>query len=163
MGMSGRTAGFWICAAALSAAIVTGARAQEPDAAPDKGEQLQNAACLGCHDLRPIQTAAFDKDGWTKEVAAMIEKGAVVGDADKPVLIDYLVRAHGPLPDGPGKAILLNTCTVCHDLGRVRRQGGTMEDWGETLGAMLNEGAMLSNQDLVVLLNYLTTNFRMPQ
>src|SRR5262249_59530486 len=112
------TAGRCICLAAVVLAAVAIARAQ--DAAPDKGEQIQNAACLGCHDLRPIQTASYDKAGWTTAVDSMIEKGAEVKAADKPALIDFLVRNHGPLPAGPGKDILLNTCTVCHDLGRVR-------------------------------------------
>ena len=141
-------------------AIAAFGAAGAQDATPDKGEQIQNAACLGCHDLRPVQTAAYDKDGWTMVVASMVGKGAEVKAADTPVLIDYLVQNHGPLPDGAGKAILLNTCTLCHDLGRVRRQGGTREDWEETLGAMLNEGAILSEQDFPVLLNYLARNFR---
>src|SRR5215831_20067014 len=71
------------------------ARAQ--DVASDKGEQIQNAACLGCHDLRPIQTAAYDRGMWASVVDSMINKGAEVKDADKPVLIDYLAKSHGPL------------------------------------------------------------------
>jgi len=134
------------------------ARAQ--DTTPDKGEQLQNAACLSCHDLRPIQTASYDKAGWTNVIDSMVEKGADVKSADKPALVDFLVRNHGPLPAGPGKDILLNTCTVCHDLGRVRAHTVSREEWEETLSAMLNEGAMLSDQDFPVLLNYLARNFR---
>ena len=130
------------------------------DVTPDKGEGLQNSACLTCHDIRPIQTAAYDKAGWTMVVDSMVQKGADVKDADKPVLIDYLFKNHGPLPDGPGKAILLNTCTVCHDLSRVRAHTVSREEWQETLEAMLNEGAMLSDQDFPVLLNYLARNFR---
>jgi hypothetical protein len=126
----------------------------------DKGEQIQNASCLGCHDLRPIQTQALDKDGWTKMVASMVDKGAEVKPDELAPLLDFLVKNHGPLPDGAGKTILLNTCTVCHDLGRVRRQGGTRDDWNDILGAMLNEGAMLSEQDYPVLLAYLTRNFK---
>ena len=49
---------------------------------------------------------------------------------------------------------------MCHDLGRVRRQGGTRDDWNDILGAMLNEGAMLSEQDYPVLLAYLARNFK---
>lgn len=143
---------------AIVAAAFGVARAQ--DTTPNKGEQLQNAACLGCHDLRPIETASYDKDGWNMVVSSMIAKGAEVKDADKPVLVDFLVRNHGPLPDGPGKQILLNTCTLCHDLGRVRIHTVSREEWEETLLAMLNEGAMLSDQDFPVLLNYLARNFK---
>ena len=128
--------------------------------ATDKGEQIQNSSCLGCHDLRPIQTQALDKDGWTKMVASMVDKGAEVKPDELGPLVDFLVKNHGPLPDGAGKTILLNTCTLCHDLGRVRRQGGTRDDWNDILGAMLNEGAMLSEQDYPVLLAYLARNFK---
>ena len=137
-------------------AVVSG----QGDAQPDKGEQIQNANCISCHDLRPIQTQALDQEGWTKVVASMVQKGAEIKAEDASPLIAYLVKNHGPLPDGPGKTILLNTCTVCHDLGRVRRQGGTRDDWNDILGAMLNEGAMLSEQDYPVLLAYLTRNFK---
>lgn len=140
---------------ALALAAVT-AVAQDSD----KGEGFQNSACLSCHDIRPIQTAAYDRAGWTNVIDSMVQKGAEVKDADKPVLVDYLFRNHGPLPDGPGKTILLNTCTLCHDLGRVRAHTVSRDEWQETLEAMLNEGAMLSDQDFPVLLNYLARNFR---
>jgi cytochrome c5 len=148
----------FVCTTVVLATLFGVARAQ--DTAPDKGEQLQNAACLSCHDLRPIQTAALDKAGWTMVVDSMVEKGAELRAADKPVLVDFLTRNHGPLPEGPGKDILLNTCTVCHDLGRVRIHTVSRDEWEETLAAMLNEGAMLSDQDFPVLLNYLARNFR---
>jgi len=142
--------------AARSAVVISG----QADALADRGEQIQNASCISCHDLRPIQTQALDKEGWTKMIASMVDKGAEVKAEDVPALTAYLVKNHGPLPDGPGKTILLNTCTVCHDLGRVRRQGGSRDDWNDTLGAMLNEGAMLSDQDYPVLLDYLSRNFK---
>jgi cytochrome c5 len=157
-----------VCAMAAVAALgsrasavssFASAQTAQPEKA-DRGEQIQNAACLGCHDLRPIQTQALDKEGWTKMLASMVDKGAEVKPDEIPLLLDFLVKNHGPLPDGPGKTILLNTCTVCHDLGRVRIQGRTREDWDDTLSTMLNEGAMLSEQDYPVLLAYLTRNFR---
>ncbi len=132
--------------------------------AADKGEQVLNGSCnTTCHDLRPIQVQALDKDGWTRSVHMMIEKGAKVGADEVPLLLEYLVSNHGPLPDGPGKKILLNVCTNCHELKRVTRQGATRQQWEETLGAMLNEGAPLSEEDFPVLLNYLARNFRPPQ
>ena len=145
--------------AALVSVGIVSAQDNAVDNAVDKGEQLQNAACLNCHDLGPIQTAAYDRAGWSTLVASMVEMGAMVKDADRPVLVNYLVQNHGPLPDGAGKAILLNTCTVCHDLSRVRAHTVSRDEWEETLGAMLNEGAMLSEQDFPVLLNYLARNF----
>jgi cytochrome c5 len=127
---------------------------------PEPGERLVTALCTTCHDTRPVETQALDEAGWTKEVKAMIEKGADVKDADLPVLVDYLTRYHGPLPDGPGKEVLLNVCTQCHDLQRVRRERRNAEGWSEILLAMLNEGAPLNEADFATVLRYLARNFR---
>ncbi len=126
----------------------------------ERGERIMNASCTTCHDLRPIQTQALDEEGWTKVVNAMIGKGAEVQKADIPVVVEYLVAYHGPLPDGPGKEIMLNKCTVCHDLKRVRQHLATPEEWADTLNAMINEGLMLSDEEFAAVLRYLAKNFR---
>jgi cytochrome c5 len=153
----GRT-GWLTCAAILT---VAAAFAAAQDAAQtDKGEQLMNGSCLTCHDLRPIQVTALDKEGWNSVVAAMVDRGAQVREPDVPVLVEYLAKTYGPLPEGAGKKILLNTCTVCHDTSRIKRTALDPQGWQDLLGAMLNEGAMLSEQDFPVLLNYLARNFK---
>ena len=147
-----------LAASALAAASIAAAAGQEAPKT-ERGEQIMNAACTTCHDLRPIDTQALDEAGWTKEVTAMIEQGAEVKKEEVPLLVAYLVKQHGPLPDGPGKEILLNICTQCHDLQRVRRERLNAEGWLEILDAMLNEGAPLSDKDLPVILRYLARNF----
>jgi cytochrome c5 len=124
------------------------------------GEIIMNNSCMGCHEYRQIQTQALDKEGWTKVVNSMIEKGAKVKEPDIPVLVDYLVQQHGPLPDGAGKKILLEVCTMCHELHRVLDQGRTRDEWEDLLVHMLNEGAPLADEEFPVLLNYLARNFR---
>jgi hypothetical protein len=146
---------FGVTILALSIALAAGQDASRPE----RGEQIMNVACVTCHDLRPIETQALDEAGWSKEVKSMIEQGAELKPDDVPVLIEFLTRRHGPLPDGPGRDILLNICTRCHDLQRVRRERNTAEGWLEILEAMLNEGAPLPEKDLPVLLRYLAKNF----
>ena len=148
---------------------VGGARLTAADAAPatpltaaqqdEKGERLLQVSCGGCHDLRPIQASAKDKDGWNEVVQNMLQKGADVSDADLPVLLDYLVDHHGPMPDGRGKDVVLNVCTMCHDLTRIKRGHRSAEEWEETLNSMLNEGAPLSDADYPTVLQYLSKNF----
>ena len=118
-----------------------------------------NASCQDCHDLRTIQTSAMDADGWTKTVNSMIEMGATVAKEDIPVLVKYLTFRHGPLPEGPGKAVLLNTCTMCHDLGRIKFGRRSAEEWEETLISMLNEGAPLNDEAFAAVHHYLSENF----
>jgi cytochrome c5 len=135
------------------------ARSQETSK-PERGEQIVNTACTTCHDTRAVDTQALDEAAWTKEVQAMIEKGAEVKAADLPEVVGYLTRYHGPLPEGPGKEVVLNVCTQCHDLQRVRRERLSAEGWSEILLAMLNEGAPLTDKDFATVLRYLAKNFR---
>jgi cytochrome c5 len=149
--------GLWLCATVTTAAFAF-AGGQGPQT--EKGEQILSNACLVCHDTRPIDTQALDADGWKKIVDSMIEKGAQVKKDDIPVFVEYLVRKHGPLPNGAGKAIVLNVCTMCHDLERIRAQTSTRDEWEDILQSMLNEGASLSDDDFSVVLNYLARNFK---
>jgi cytochrome c5 len=123
-------------------------------------EVLLQKNCQGCHDLRPIQTSAMNAEGWTKTIRAMIEdNGAEVPESDIPALVKYLAQNHGPVPDGPGRKILLNTCTMCHDLGRIKTGRRSAEEWEETLISMLNEGAPLSDAEFPVIHDYLSKHF----
>jgi cytochrome c5 len=126
----------------------------------EPGERVMNASCVNaCHDIRPIQTAAMTPEAWDKTVATMIEKGAKVSKDDVPVLVSYLAQHHAPVPEGRGKEILLNICTMCHDLGRIRLGRRSPEEWEETLVSMLNEGAPLSDEQFPVIHAYLSRNF----
>jgi len=126
-----------------------------------RAERVMNLSCSvsGCHTIRPIQTAAKDEAGWTQTIAMMVEKGAKITPEDTDVLKDYLVRYHGPLPEGDGRAVLLNICTMCHDLQRVRTRRATIEGWKELLDEMIFEGAPLPDDQIPVLLTYLARNF----
>jgi hypothetical protein len=76
-----------------------------------------------------------------------------------PVLVSYLAEHHAPVPEGQGKQILLNICTMCHDLGRIRLGRRSPEEWEETLVSMLNEGAPLSEEQFPIIHAYLSKNF----
>jgi cytochrome c5 len=150
--------GFLLSGALAAAALLyvaAGTNAQEANA----GERILNSSCQSCHDTRRIHTAAMDAEGWAKTIGAMVEKGAKVSAEDTPILVNYLAQTHGPVPDGPGKSILLNTCTMCHDLKRIRLGRRSPEEWEETLISMLNEGAPLSDDQFPIIHDYLSKNF----
>ena len=126
----------------------------------EPGERIMNASCVNaCHNVRPIQTAAMTPEAWGKTLTTMIDKGAKVSKEDVPVLVSYLAEHHGPVPEGRGKEILLNICTMCHDLGRIRLGHRSPEEWEETLVSMLNEGAPLSEEQFPIIHAYLSKNF----
>jgi cytochrome c5 len=149
-----------IAVAMLTGALVSATLRSQETTKPERGEQIVNTVCTTCHDTRAVDTQALDEAGWTTQVKAMIEKGAEVKTADVPVVVDYLTRYHGPLPDGPGKEVVLTVCTQCHDLQRVRRERLNAEGWSEILLTMLNEGAPLTDKDFAAALRYLAKNFR---
>jgi len=148
----------WLFATACTAVVAFGA-GQAATMSDTRGEQILNQSCSSCHELRNIETQALDKAGWTKEVNAMIEKGSNIKAEDVPGFIDFLVRKHGPLPEGAGKRVMLTVCTQCHDLDRIRVLPANREEWEATLQSMLNEGAPLSDEDFPIILNYLARNF----
>jgi len=150
-------AGLWLAATAMLAAMAFGAG---QDSGPTKVEKIVNTTCMGCHELRVIQTQALDAAGWKRVVGSMIEKGAQVEKEDVPLLVSYLEENFGPLPEGPAKQIVLEKCTMCHDLKRVRQHFASPEEWAETLGAMENEGLMVNDEEYEALLRYLARNFR---
>ena len=151
------TAALWLAATAMLAAI---ALAAGQDDSASKAEKIVNTTCISCHDMRPIQTKALDADGWKNIVDSMIAKGAMVNTGDIPMVVSYLEDNFGPLPEGNGKAIVLEKCTICHDLKRVRQHLASPEEWADTLNSMENEGLMLSEEEFGIVLRYLARNFR---
>jgi cytochrome c5 len=147
----------WLAALGAFMAAAAGTVPAQND--NDRGERIMNASCQGCHDTRRIQTSAMDAEGWRKTIGVMIDKGAKVSQEDLPVLVSYLAEQHGPIPDGPGKEIVLNTCTLCHDLKRIKLGRRSTEEWEETLISMLNEGAPLSDDAFVRVHAYLSRHF----
>jgi len=144
---------------ATTLTLVTIAVGPLPAQRDDRGERVMNASCLACHDVRRIQVQAMDAEQWARTVDTMVGKGAKVSADDLPSLMDYLVQHHGPMPEGRGKAIVLNVCTMCHDLTRIRRGRRSAEEWEETLNAMLNEGAPLSDDAFPIVHAYLSRYF----
>jgi cytochrome c5 len=152
-----RTLGFILTMSVATVMLFTAATSSAQR--PSEGQQLVEKRCQGCHNLRRVDTAAKDADGWRETIQVMIQDGAEVEDAEIPVLVQYLTREHGPVPDGPGKQILLNTCTMCHNLQRIKNGRRSPEEWEETLLAMLNEGAPVSDEQFPVIHAYLSKNF----
>ena len=146
----------WLLRVAMMPEVVTGSTAQ---VGGDQGRDLVNRACTSCHDLRPIQTSAKDADGWIDTLNVMVENGAEVSTIEQLILVDYLLRNHGPVPDGQGRDLMLERCTVCHDLARVRAHEGTRVLWEEALQAMRDEGAVLDDAEFATMLDYLSEHF----
>jgi hypothetical protein len=65
------------------------------------------------------------------------------------------------IPDGPGKAVLLSACTACHELKEITKFRGfyTKDEWRDIVVTMVKYGAVVKDDEVTVLVDYLFKNF----
>jgi cytochrome c5 len=59
-------------------------------------EAIYKRACYTCHEDDLIQAQRLTRAGWTREVEKMVRWGAVVNDAERDALIEYLTARYPP-------------------------------------------------------------------
>lgn len=59
-------------------------------------EAIYKRACLTCHEDDLIEAQRLTRTGWTREVDKMIGWGAIVPDAERDALIEYLAARYPP-------------------------------------------------------------------
>src|SRR5579863_2368393 len=75
------------------------------------------------------------------------------------VLPAYAQQQPFTLPEGPGKDIVANVCTGCHQMGRIASFGYKPEDWHNFISMMLNIGVPVPPDQVSVVTDYLVKNF----
>jgi hypothetical protein len=65
-------------------------------AGEDRGKEIFEKKCLGCHEADLTRQQRLSRQGWTREVEKMMRWGAAVTDAEKEPLIDFLFNSYGP-------------------------------------------------------------------
>ena len=68
--------------------------ASHPDTG--SGAATYKRVCLTCHDADIVEQQRLTPTGWTRSVEKMMRWGAVVTDAEKHPLVDYLASRFGP-------------------------------------------------------------------
>ena len=137
-------------------------------------------SCTACHGIDEYGYYALDHAGWDEIIERMkttssgVVQGAVIADADKAILLDWLVKQFGPestpfpreyvprilteadfLVDDGAEAILAGTCEACHSLDRVQEARANEEQWRSLLLAMIGRGAALPLSDVEPLVEWL--------
>ena len=138
--------------------------------------------CTACHGIDDYAYYAMDRAGWQKLIETMKEKGAVISDGDRSILLDWLVtkfgpdskpfpkvRAEGPVlnfgggdtaaRDAAAKRLLDSVCKTCHTLERVEVARLTQEKWRDIVIEMKTKGAQLDDADVAPLADYLTKTY----
>lgn len=62
-----------------------------------EGRKILDTSCTTCHGLNEVKKfqGFYKRDDWQDVVTTMVKYGALVKEAQVPVLVDYLTRAYG--------------------------------------------------------------------
>lgn len=64
----------------------------------------------------------------------------------------------GDLPDGKGKDVTKRVCSGCHAVAIFSQQRHNQDKWASILDQMVAKGMDASDDDLAIILDYLSTN-----
>jgi len=62
-------------------------------------------------------------------------------------------------PSEPGSKLLDERCNRCHPMG-VKKAGKSPEEWDQTVSKMMRKGAVLTNEEKAVLVDYLSRVYK---
>lgn len=92
-----RTAALTVAAAACAAALAASPQASAQDdllpEAPGKARVV--TACTGCHQAAIVVAQRRTPDGWDEVIGKMVDRGAVLTEAEQDEVYAYLVKAFG--------------------------------------------------------------------
>ena len=129
--------------------------------------------CTACHGIDDYAFFALDRAGWQKLIAEKHKsEEADLADADRNLLLDYLVSKFGPgtkpfprtyippeittfFSDPEANRLMERACTRCHGLDRVQGTRNSADAWRVTLVDMRERGARLSDEELERLVEWL--------
>lgn len=95
--MSLRTAALTVAAAACAAGLVASLPASaQDDLLPEApGKALVVKACTGCHQAAVVVAQRRTPDAWDEVIGKMIDRGAILTEAEQDEVYAYLVKAFG--------------------------------------------------------------------
>ncbi len=94
--------------------------------------------------------------------AALALAATLLGGAAAPAAAQGNRRAARPevrLPGGPVRQVILRSCTTCHGIDDYAYNALDRAGWHELVGAMVERGAVIPDDDLSVLLDWLVAEF----
>jgi len=69
-------------------------------------------------------------------------------------------KEDGSLPEGAGRALMLQACVQCHDFKSIVSQRKTADAWRRTVNEMIWRGAPLMADEAAILTDYLAAAFK---
>jgi mono/diheme cytochrome c family protein len=85
-------------------------------------------------------------------VAGAVMVGAAVGQTAAP-------SPPASLPPGPGRDLMVRTCSVCHQPEIAAQQHLSRQDWSDLVEQMASRGASASDAEFAQITDYLARSF----
>lgn len=129
--------------------------------------------CINCHGIDDYAFYAQDRAAWQKLIASKHPPGqAVLAEPDQKLVLDWLVARFGPetkpfprtyippeittfFTDPEAKRIMNRACTRCHGMERIEGTRHDEEAWRVVLVDMRERGAVLADEELERLVEWL--------
>ena len=67
--------------------------------------------------------------------------------------------ADDPFPEGPGKAVFLKVCTLCHAIEPIATLRHSKDEWKDLVFDMRGMGAEATDEECNIIIDYLFKNF----
>ena len=132
--------------------------AADPKQLPEgEGRKSVEGACASCHGLNVVTAKPRGKDEWQELVKTMVARGAPLAADEAGRVAAYLARNFGP--KDRAKELVEDVCSLCHELGRIKDQELTKEEWREFIKGMISEGAPVTEEEFNLIVDYLGKNF----
>jgi mono/diheme cytochrome c family protein len=64
-----------------------------------------------------------------------------------------------PVATDQGRRLVLDVCTSCHDLKRVKIQHLSREEWRGVIKGMISEGGPVTDEEMSMIVDYLAASF----
>jgi mono/diheme cytochrome c family protein len=110
--------------------------------------------------VKSIQQFAFgNAEGRTKYRASRLAAGILGASLFFPLAVGAQTP---PLPDAPGKDVVLQNCAGCHDLNLISTQRKTPAEWEATVNRMVANGVTLDENQFDQVVAYLGENLAKP-
>ena len=157
--------------AALCLSVVPVAAQQPANALPPgDGRDLVATACTQCHALTVILAMRDGPIGWKRHVYHMVLRGAQLNAREVDTVLAYLDTNFGPgqrmppakpvaLPAGPGKELVEQRCTMCHDLERVTAAKRSKGEWQSVVANMLERFGLQAPDEARTIAGYLEAHY----
>lgn len=130
----------WLAAGLFAAGLASAADDADSRGLPEgPGKETVVKLCLSCHGAGNFRKKRLGKEGWSEQVADMIDRGAQATGAQADAIIEYLTREFGngskihvnTAPFEELKATLGLTTQEAQAMLAYRAEKGDFKTWGD--------------------------------